>query len=174
MEHHEKDLFERVLRGQEKLDHALEKLDHELKHGLDRLDRDFEHVNRRLNEIEREINHQHPRITNFTIQEITMLPIAPGFSPVYTATPVPSGTFPAPGNVPTWTSSDTVNAPVTEDATGLVATVAIPLTAVVGTVFTLTISYTNADGVVATGTLDQTIVVAPPADIQAFTITQTT
>ena len=115
------------------------------------------------------------RITGFVIaQENTMLPIAPGFSPVYTATPVPAGTFPAPGNLPVWTSSDTVNAPVTADPTGLVATVAIPATAEVGASFTLTVNYTNADGVVATGSISQSIVAAPPSDITSFTIAQTT
>ena len=102
-----------------------------------------------------------------------MLPIAPGFSPVYTATPVPAGTFPAPGNLPVWTSDDSVNAPVTANATGLIGTVNIPASAVVGTSFTLTVSYTNADGVVATGTLAQTIVAAPPSDITSFNIAQT-
>ena len=140
---------------------------HEIERRLERIE---EAVDRILH-ILRHLNH--PRITSFQIKEITMLPIAPGFSPVYTATPVPSGTFPAPGNLPVWTSSDTVNAPVSADATGLIATVAIPATAVVGTAFTLTISYTNADGAVATGTLDQTIVAAPPADITSFTIAQT-
>lgn len=53
MEHHEKELFERIIRGQEKLEH-------ELKHGLERIDREFEHVNRRLNQIEREINQPKP------------------------------------------------------------------------------------------------------------------
>jgi len=105
---------------------------------------------------------------------MALLPLAPGFSPVFTATPVPAGTFPAPGNVPAWTSSDTTNAPVTADATGLVGTVAIPASAVVGTSFTLTVTYTNADGTVATGTFTGTIVAAPPADITSFTIAQTT
>ncbi len=114
-----------------------------------------------------------PNISAFDIKEITMFPIAPGFSPVYTATPIPAGTYPAAGNVPVWTSSDTTNAPVTADATGLIATVAIPASAVVGTTFTLTISYTNADGTVATGTLAQTIVAAPVPDITGFTIAQT-
>ena len=102
-----------------------------------------------------------------------LLPIAPGFSPVYTATPQPAGTFPAPGNLPVWTSSDPVNAPVTMDPTGLIGTVNIPATAIAGVSFTLTITYTNADGTVATGSLVQTIVAAPPADITGFTIAQT-
>ena len=120
--------------------------------------------------------HLH-NIVGFTISQtgddnMALLPIAPGFSPVFTATPVPSGTFPAPGNIPTWVSSDTVNAPITVDSTGLIATVAIPTTATVGAAFTLTVSYTNADGVVATGTTSQTIVAAPPSDITGFTIAQ--
>lgn len=126
-----------------------------------------------LRAIRHELHHHHPSISAFEIRRITMLPIAPGFSPVYTATPIPAGTFPAPGNLPAWTSSDTTNAPVTADATGLVATVAIPASAVVGTVFTLTVTYTNADGTVATGTLSQTIVNAPPSDITSFSIAQT-
>ena len=100
-----------------------------------------------------------------------MLPIAPGFNPVYTATPIPATSIPS--TPPTWESSDPTNAPVTADSTGLVATVAIPPTAQVGAVFTLTVTYTNADGTVATGTLEQTIVSAPPADITGFTIEQT-
>ena len=42
-----------------------------------------------------------------------------------------------------------------------------------GTRFTLTVTYTNADATVATGTLAQTIVAAPPSDITSFTIQQT-
>ena len=97
--------------------------------------------------------------------------ITPGNSPVFTATPVPATS--APSTPPTWESSDTVNAPVTVDSTGLVATVEIPTTAVVGTGFTLTVSYTNADGTVATGTTSQTIVAPPSPDITSFTIAQT-
>jgi hypothetical protein len=71
-------------------------------------------------------------------------------------------------------SSDTVNAPVSVDSTGLVATVALPSTAVVGTSFTLTVSYTNADGTVATGTISLSVVAAPSPDITSFVINQTT
>ena len=139
--------------------------------------RNIEHqlreIDHRLERIERELR-PHP-ITAFRIKGVTpMLPIAPGFSPVYTATPVPAGAFPEPGNLPVWASSDPVNAPVTADATGLVGTVNIPATAFVGTAFTLLVTYTNADGTVATGTLSQTIVAAPSPDITGFTIAQTT
>jgi hypothetical protein len=116
--------------------------------------------------------HPH-RIERFVISlENPMLPIAPGNSPVFTATPVPSTSVPS--TPPTWTSSDTTNAPITVDLTGLIATVAIPASATVGASFTLTISYTNADGTVATGTTTQTIVAPPSPDITSFTIEQTT
>jgi hypothetical protein len=119
------------------------------------------------------------KITGFVITQqgdpMALLAIAPGNSPVYTATPTPAGTAPGAGLVPTWTSSDPLNAPVTADVTGLIGTVAIPATAVVGTVFTLTISLTNADGSVATGTLSQTIVagVVTTPDVTGFSIAQT-
>jgi hypothetical protein len=128
------------------------------------------------------LNPNHPPpITGFTIAQIqqkqgdsvmALTPIAPGFSPAFTAAPVPSTSFPAPGNLPVMTSSDPVNAPVTTDVTGLIGTVAIPTTAVVGTVFTLTESYTNADATVATGTASYTIVAAPSPDITSFNIAQ--
>jgi hypothetical protein len=134
----------------------------------------LEQILHTVNRIEREMARKPKFITAFEIKESTpMLPIAAGFSPVYTATTVPAGTFPAPGNVPVWTSSDTVNAPVAADPTGLIGTVAIPATAVVGTTFSLSVSYTNADGTVATGSLSQTIVAAPPSDITSFSIAQT-
>jgi hypothetical protein len=102
-----------------------------------------------------------------------MQAVAPGFSPVYTVSPVPAGAVLNPTQpVPVWTSSDSTNAPVTADATGLNATVAIPASAPVGTVFTLTVAYTNLDGTVAQGTLDQTIVAPPQQDVTAFTIAQ--
>ena len=130
----------------------------------------LEHI---LHEL-RLIRHALTRITHFTIQETTMQPIAPGFSPVFTATPQPAGNVLNPAQpVPSWTSSDPTNAPVSVDSTGLVATVAIPSTAVVGTSFTLSISYTNADGTTATGSFAGMIVAPPPMDISSFTVEQT-
>ena len=136
----------------------------ELDERLERIDERFERLLEALGKT---------RITGFTIklQGDNMLSIIPGNSPVFTATPVPATS--APSTPPTWESSDTANAPVTVDSTGLVATVEIPATAVVGTGFTLTVSYTNADGTVATGTTSQTIVAAPSLDITSFTIAQT-
>jgi len=118
-------------------------------------------------------------ITGFTIKQqgapnMPLLPIAPGNSPVFTATPIPAGAVPT--TPPTWTTSDAVNAPTTVDSTGLIATVNIPTSAVVGTSFVLTVSYTNVDGTVATATTTQTIVavIPPVTDITGFTIAQTT
>ena len=102
-------------------------------------------------------------ITGGTIRQIgnpmALLPIAPGNSPQFGVTPTPAGVTALAANT-VWSSSDTTNAPVTmnaADATGLSATVNIPSTAVVGTAFTLTWTYTNADSKVATATISLTI-----------------
>ena len=109
-------------------------------------------------------------ILGFTItQEPPMLTISPGNKPVFTATPVPATSVPS--TPPVWTSSDVANAPVIGDPTGLIGTVDIPDTAVVGTKFTLTVSYTNADQTVATGSINLEIVAS--SDIKSFTIEQT-
>ena len=136
----------------------------ELEERLERIDERFERLLEALGKT---------RITGFTVklQGDNTLSIIPGNSPVFTATPVPATS--APSTPPIWESSDTVNAPVTVDSTGLVATVEIPATAVVGIGFTLTVSYTNADGTIATGTTSQTIVAPPSPDITSFTIAQT-
>ena len=140
------------------------------------------HQGDQIRQLQREIRyifkilkHNQHQIDSFTIHQqgdpMALLAIAPGNSPVFTATPVPSTSVPS--TPPTWVSSDTTNAPITASADGLSVTVAIPTTAVVGTAFTLTVSYTNADGTVATGTTTQTIVPAPSPDITSFTIAQT-
>ena len=104
-----------------------------------------------------------------------LLPIAPGFSPVFTATPVPSTAVPNPSTPPVWTSSDTVNFPISTNLTNpLQVTVDIPSTATVGAAGTISLSYTNADGSVATGSFSWTIEAAPSPDITSFTIAQTT
>jgi hypothetical protein len=129
----------------------------------------------------KEILHRLPppnRIVRFVItrQGDTLMGfplLTPGTSAVYTATPVPSTAVPS--TPPTWTSSDTVNAPVTADATGLIGTVDVPSTAVPAT-FTLTVSYTNSDGTVATGSVTDQVVAAPPPpspDITAFNVVRT-
>ena len=102
-----------------------------------------------------------------------MISISAGNSPVYGVVPTPDGvsTFAAQT---VWSSSDTVNAPVTANAadpTGLTATVAIATTAPVGTSFTLTWTYTNVDGTVVTVTLAQTTV-APVVDVTGGTMAQ--
>lgn len=109
----------------------------------------------------------HNRIDGFVIsRETPMTPITPGTSAVYTAVPVPSGAVPA--TPPTWESSDPTNAPVTADSTGLIGTV----NAVAPTTFTLTVSYTNADGTVATGTVSDSVVAAV-TDITSFDVSRT-
>ena len=133
-------------------------------------------IERLLNRIERLLDRSH--IQRFTIQRtgdtsMGFPAITPGTSAVYTATPVPSTAVPA--TPPTWTSSDPVNAPVTADPTGLIGTVNAPATAV-PTTFTLTVSYTNADGTVATGSVTDQVVAAPPPpspDITAFQVART-
>jgi hypothetical protein len=115
------------------------------------------------------------RIHRFEIHrtgDSPMNPITPGTSAQYTATPVPTdGVLASP---PTWVSSDEANAPVTVDSTGLVATVNVPVSAP-ATSFELTISYTNADGVVATGSIiDEIVIPAPPVvDVTSFTVART-
>jgi len=103
----------------------------------------------------------------------SMNPLIPGSTHTFTVTVTPAdATIVASESV--WTSSDTTNAPVTEvDETGLVATVAISSTATVGTPFTLSWSYTNSDGSVASATLVETVV-APVIDVTGGVITETT
>ena len=118
-----------------------------------------------------------PPITGFTaIQEKTMVPLAPGQTATFATTPIPSTSVPVAASL-IWSSSDTVNAPTspnTADTTGLSTLVAFPTTAVVGTSFTLTISYTNSDGTLATQSNSFTIVAPPSPDVTGFTaITQT-
>jgi hypothetical protein len=111
-----------------------------------------------LEEIEHDLHHK-PNVTGVKIHQIgnpmALLAIAPGNSPQFQATVTPTGaaTVAAQG---VWASSDSVNAPVTQntsDATGLTATVNIPTSAVAGTAFTLSFTYTNADGTSAVGDL---------------------
>ena len=133
----------------------------ELEERLERIDERFERLLEALGK---------KRIAGFTIklQGDNMLSIIPGNSPVFTATPVPATS--APSTPPTWESSDTVNAPITVGSTGLVATVEIPATAVVGAGFTLTVSYTNSDGTLATPQTNSFTTVAPASpDITGFT-----
>jgi hypothetical protein len=111
-----------------------------------------------LKEIEHELHHKPTNVTGATIRQIgnpmALLPIAAGNSPQFQATVVPAGA-PTVAAQTVWSSSDTVNAPVTANAadqTGLTATVAIPATATPNTPFDLTYTYTNADGTTAVAT----------------------
>ena len=107
-----------------------------------------------------------------------MVSLSAGQTATFSTTSLPAGTQPAAGNLPVWTSSDTTNAPVTifsADPTGLSATVIFPASVAAGLSFSLTVTYTNADGTVATQTNSFVTVAAPSPDITGFTdIVQTT
>jgi hypothetical protein len=129
--------------------------------------------NRLLRRIAKELAPE--PVTGFTFtQENPMLPFAPGSSPVITITPLPAGVQLTQA-VPTTVSSDPVNYPISVDSTGLIVTIAIPTTATVGApAATLTTSYTNADGTVATSTSQPFgSIVAAVTDVTGFTFEQT-
>lgn len=136
---------------------------YELQREIERLQREVHHLWSavlRLEELELVL------VDSFQSKLETEMPQNPGATAVIDFTPVPAdATLTQP---PTITSSDTTNAPVTVDSTGLVATVQFPASAVVGTNYVLTCSYTNPDGTMATGTFDGTIV-AVVVDATSFT-----
>ena len=105
-----------------------------------------------------------------------LTPLDPGLSPVFTATPPPAGSS-IFGAIPTWTSSDPTNAPVTVDPTGLIGTVALSSAIPVGEVVTLTVAASFTDGFgnaqSITGTVSFTIGAPPPAAASGFSIVQT-
>lgn len=105
-----------------------------------------------------------------------MVPIAPGNSPEFTAapTPNPSNANSAVGTPPIWSLSDTTVGTLAIDSTGLVATLSVGTNAQPGTSFTIAVSYTNPDGVLATGSATFTVSPATAIpDTTSFTITQT-
>lgn len=121
----------------------------------------------------RQMEHRlFPKVQSFIIRRLDMIALAPGNSPVFTATPVPEGSQVPAGTSPSWTCSDQTFT-ITLDTTGLVATVAIPATATVGAEVTLTITITRTDGQVATGSTTFAIVAAPAGEPTSFTIAQT-
>ena len=171
MEHYEKELFERVIKGQEKLEH-------ELKHGLERIDHEFEHVNRKLHEIEREINHPSTfnPATSVIITQIgftPMLTISPGLAPQFSAIlqPVTAGPFVASNIL--WSVSGDPGATVAQistDPTGLTATLTLAAATVIGAILPLTVVVTNQDGTTVTATDTLTVVPAgtpPPPFVNA-------
>lgn len=127
-----------------------------------------------------------PHANHFVITQIgeimpTQSPvvgIAIGATGTFLATPVDASgntvTLPA-GIVPTWTSSDTTNAPVVPSADGLTVTVSVPSTApttLVGTTFTLSLAATLANGTVVTGTVNVPFLSASTGTVASFVITQ--
>jgi hypothetical protein len=131
--------------------------------------RDDREIIDELEEVEHDLHH--PNITGFTeIQETQMVHLAAGQTATFATTPIPSGTAPDPTKI-TWSSSDSVNAPVspnTADASGLSTLVAFPSTTPSGLTFALTINYINSDGTAASQANTFTTVAAPPADITGF------
>jgi len=120
--------------------------------------------------------NRHRRIERFWLhrKDFFVNPLTPGSTAVYTATPLPTGSLPTKENPATWVSSDLVNAPISSvDELGLNATVAPPASAIAGSTFVLTVSYTNADGTVATGSVSDSIVAAPSPDITSFSVART-
>lgn len=103
-------------------------------------------------------------VRSFTSELESAMPFAAGQTAVIDFTPQPVGVKLAEGDIPTITSSDPTNAPVTADSTGLVGTVVLSATAPAGD-YTFTCTYTNPDGVVAFGTYVGTIV----QDVTGFT-----
>lgn len=102
--------------------------------------------------------------------------IIPGATGTFTATPLnAAGTpvaLPLP-TIPTWTSSDTVNAPVVATADGLSASVTVPGTFVptVGQTFTLTVAMADGSASsVATVPFDAVVV---DNTVASFAINQT-
>lgn len=110
-------------------------------------------------------------LTGFNeILETTMVPLAAGQTATFATTPIPAGSTPVAANI-VWSSSDTVNAPTspnTADTSGLSILVTFPLTVVAGLVFSLTVSYTNTDGTIATQTNSFTTVAPASPDITGF------
>lgn len=105
------------------------------------------------------------------IKEIDMVPLAAGQTATFATTPLPANAVPTASGI-AWSSSDTVNAPVTQnsaDSSGLSATVTFPSTVAAGVAFSLTVSYTNSDGTTATQTNSFTTVAPPPTDVTGFT-----
>jgi hypothetical protein len=131
-------------------------------------------MSRRIEKIERELarlRHDIDRLFRIlerrrfpftlTIKELCMIPLDPGNSPVFTATPQPDGTS-FGSQVPVWTISDSTFT-LAPDPTGVNCTVNIPATATVGASVTITATVTSADGKeTATGSATFTIG-APPA-----------
>jgi len=100
--------------------------------------------------------------------------IVPGTSATFDATPqdAAGNTITEPvGTVPTWISSDPVNAPVVASTDGLSASITASPTAPLNTTFTLSVSLTNADGTVANGSTPVPFIAASVV-VASFVITQ--
>jgi hypothetical protein len=131
----------------------------------------LEEILHELREIKRILIARQPILAFTSIKETQMVPLAAGQTATFSTTPIPSTSVPVPANI-VWSSSDTVNAPVspnTADPTGLSTLVTFPSTVAAGVTFTLTVSYTNSDGTTATQSNSFTTVAPPSPDVTGFT-----
>lgn len=137
-----------------------------------RLLRNMERLLRKLVNDEAEDLNRIERFAAIKQESPTMVPLAAGQTATFSTTPIPPTSVPNPAALPVWSSSDMTNAPVspnTADASGLSTLVVFPSGVAAGVTFSLTITYTNADGTIATQT-NSFVTVAPPSpDITGFT-----
>ncbi len=123
-----------------------------------------------------------PEVTGFIIiqgdtpnmaNSITGIPV--GGKGSFTALPVPAGSVILGGAIPVFVS-DSPLAVVSNSADGLSTVVTVDPSAVVGQSFNLSISVTNSDGSVASGTASVPFLAAPPpppVQVTSFDINQT-
>jgi hypothetical protein len=124
-----------------------------------------------LRALRRELR-RHPVVSTFTYKEKHMQSFAPGTTPPPQITITPNNPLDPAQPVPVNTSSDPANYPIATDSTGLIVTVNTVSQTQAG--FTIGTTYTNADGVTATGTSQVFGALgAGPADVTSFTYQQT-
>lgn len=116
----------------------------------------------------------HGEVQSFTLTrtgDSAMTPFSPGSVVTITATDVPAGSTLPEGVVPVWTSSDPLAA-IALDSTGLIATVTLDPTIVVGASVTFTATATLPDSTTPTGSLALTVVAPPPPEVSSFSLAQ--
>lgn len=151
-------------------------------HQLERIERLLEHEVMLLKQIRDRLDSG--KIDHFNIIQ-TGDSVMPTQQPVIGIVAGATGTFSAipadaqdnqvalpAGIVPTWTSSDTTNAPVVASADGLSVTITVPADAPVGTEFTLSVQATLEDGTVPTGSTTVPFLASAPSVVAKFVIVQ--
>jgi hypothetical protein len=152
-------------------------------HVLERIARTLERIDEKLERIGETLNHEFNRVLGGEMAQIpsgepmALVPIQPGQTPVFSVTPTFSGApFTTVAAQAAVTSSDPTNFPValvSTDPTGLTFSAAIPTGATPtggDEPITVTWTYTNTDGTVATvtGTVTETSI----DDVTGGTFTQ--